>query len=308
MHESGSATADRASCTPRGDWLVVPLAEAVGAEVRGVDLAAIDDASAAFVQQALNEHSVVVFRDQDLAPAAQIALTRRLGQLLPFFQPQYTLPDYPEILIISNVKRNGVAIGIEDAGMLWHTDASFMGEPEMYSLLYAVEIPHRNGHAIGDTVFCSAIRAYAALPGEMRARLGGLRAVHSFSHHIDKKRRLGNLKRAPLTPEQKAALPDVEHPVVRKHPITGRPGLYVSEGHTSHVVGLSEVDSRSLLDELWAHLRNPAFHYRHHWRVGDCVIWDNAALQHLAVHDYGDLPRRLNRTGTVGTRPFGFDA
>lgn len=283
---------------------VVPFDSMIGAEVRGIDISkGVDEGGFAFVKAALDKHSVVVLRGQDFSPQDQIAFTNGLGELHPLFYSRYAVPGYPELTVISNIKKDGEAIGIADAGMLWHTDGSFNARPDMYSLLYAIEIPHRGGEPLGDTAFTSVIAAYEALPPQLKARLEGLRCTHSFSYHMEKKEKKGQLKRAPLTPEQLSKLPDVVHPVVRRHPNTRLPCLFVSEGHTKKIEGMPEEESDALLAELWDHLKQPRFQYRHKWRKGDLLIWDNCAVQHLAIFDYGELPRRLQRAGTLGAAP-----
>jgi taurine dioxygenase len=285
---------------------VVLKGPGIGAEIRGVDVAkGLDDETFAFVFNALHEYSVVVLRDQDLTPAEHVAFTRRLGEMRVSFYNRYGVHGQPELSVVSNIKReDGEAIGIADAGMLWHTDASYLKTPDMYTVLYGLEIPERDGKVLGDTVFTSAWQAYEALPEAMKKRVAGMRATHSFIHHLDKKKKSGNLKRAPLTEKQKAELPDVDHPIVRTHPVNGRPCLFVTEGHTSAVVGLAEAQSDALLGALWTQLKDPAFHYRHSWRKGDLIVWDNCAVHHLAIFDYGEIPRRLHRAGILGPVPF----
>lgn len=295
---SGAAT----TSTP--DIRVVQLGPGIGAEVKGVDIAAgVDEKAFARVRHALDAHSVIILRDQDITPAQETAFAQRLGDLRVSFYNRYAVPNQPELSVVSNIKQDGVAIGIEDAGMLWHTDGSYLKTPDMYTVLYGIEIPHRDGKPLGNTLFTSAWGAYESLSDSMKARLAGLRAVHSFVHHLDKKASLGKLKRAPLTEKQKAELPDVDHPIVRTHPLTGRLGLFVTEGHTKEIVGMPGEEGDALLNELWTHLKNPAFIYTHTWRKGDLIVWDNCAVHHLAVFDYGDIPRRLHRAGLLGPVP-----
>jgi taurine dioxygenase len=277
----------------------------VGAEITGIDVnAGLDERSFNVVRDALHEYCVVVLPGQQLTPQGQIAFTKRFGEMRTSFYNRYGVPGFPELSIVSNILDDkGEAIGIADAGMLWHTDASYLPKPDMYTLLYGVEIPHAEGRPLGDTVFASSTRAFEALPAEMQTRLRGLRAVHSFIDHLEKKRRAGNLKRAPLTEKQKGELPDVLHPVVRTHPVTGRPCLYVTEGHTARIDGLSSEESDALLKQLADQLHNPKFHYRHKWTKGDLLIWDNCSAHHLAIFDYGDTPRRLHRAGVLGPVP-----
>lgn len=283
---------------------VIPMDAPIGAELTGLDVAAgLDDAALAFVRDALHRHAVIVIRDQHLTPAQQTTFARQIGEPRVSFYNRYAVPGQPELSIVSNITEHGEAIGIADAGMLWHTDGSYLKTPDLYTVLYGIQIPERDGRALGDTVFASATHAYEALPDAERARIDGLRAIHSFERHIEKKRAKGQLKRAPLSAEQKAALPDVDHPVVRTHPVTGRRGLFVTEGHTAEIVGLPEGEGQALLERLNRHIQQPAFQYRHSWRPGDLIVWDNCAVQHLAVFDYGALPRRLHRSGILGPVP-----
>jgi len=284
---------------------IIPLGSPIGAEVTGIDVSVpISDLAMQTIWKALDDHSVIVLRDQRIAPANQVALARRLGDMRTSFYNRYSVPGQPELSVVSNIKEGGELIGIADAGMLWHTDASYLKTPDMYTLLYGIEIPQRDGKAIGDTLFSSTWAAYESLPAETKDRIAGARAIHSFTDHLEKKRQANNLKRAPLTEAQKAELPDVDHPVVRTHPRTGRRCLFVTEGHTSTIAGLPAQESAELLSLLWDQIRKPEFHYRHSWRKGDLVIWDNCAVQHLAVFDYGDTPRRLHRAGVMGTVPY----
>ena len=284
---------------------VVPLGKSIGAEVAGIDVGAgVDERAMDVVRDALNRYSVIVLRDQALTPADQIAFSRRLGEIRTSFYNRYSVPGHPELSVVSNIKKNGEAIGIADAGMLWHTDGSYLKAPDMYTILYGLEIPHRDGRPIGDTIFSSSWAAYDALPPALKARLAGMKATHSFADHLDKKKKAKNLKRAPLTAAQQAELPDVDHPVVRTHPVTGRACLFATEGHTSAIAGMDADESAALLTELWEQIRKPEFQYRHSWKKHDLLIWDNAAVQHLAVFDYDDVPRRLHRAGVHGSVPY----
>jgi taurine dioxygenase len=283
---------------------IIPLGTPIGAEVSGIDAGSpISDLAMQTLWKALDDYSVVVLRDQEISPASQVALARRLGEMRTSFYNRYSVPGQPELSVVSNIKKDGEAIGIADAGMLWHTDASYLKTPDMYTLLYGIEIPQKAGNALGDTLFSSTWSAYEALPDAVKERIAGARAIHSFADHLEKKRQANNLKRAPLTAAQKAELPDVDHPVVRTHPRTGRRCLFVTEGHTSSIAGLAATESADLLELLWDQIRKPEFHYRHSWRKGDLVIWDNCAVQHLAIFDYGDIPRRLHRAGVMGAVP-----
>jgi len=280
---------------------IAPFASAIGAEVCGVAIEhGVSAQEYAAVRAALDRYSVVVLRGQSVSPAHLKAFAQGIGTLRPLVYGRYSLPDTPEVMIVSNIKANGEYIGISDAGSLWHSDGAYLARPDMYSLLYGIEIPQRGGQALGDTVFTSVWKAYEALPEATKQRIAGRFCVNSFAWHLEKKASLGQLRRAPLTPEQKAATPDVQHPVVRRHPHTGLPCLFVNEAHTVSIVGMPAAESEALLAELLAHVKEERFQYSHSWRPGDLVIWDNCAVQHLATFDYGEIPRRLHRAGTDG--------
>jgi taurine dioxygenase len=278
----------------------VPLSPALGAVVRGVDVAAgVSETEMAFVRDTLHRHGVIVLRGQKLSPAQQVAFCNRLGALRVSFLADLAVEGVKELTIVSNIVKDGKPIGLVDAGALWHTDGSYLERPDMYTVLYAVQIPQRDGKPLGDTLFLSTAAAYEALPEATRQRIDDARVVHSLAHHIEKKVE-ANFKAPPVA---KNAKPDVVHPMVRTHPVTGRKCIYATEGHTKEVVGLAGSESRLLLEEVFAHVKRPEFLYRHKWQVGDLLIWDNCSTQHLAITDYGDLPRRLHRAGIEGPVP-----
>lgn len=295
---------------------VRPVGERLGAEIRGVDLARpLDDESFAEVAQAFFEHQVVVFRDQQLTPGQQIAFTRRFGELEHHVRRESCLPGFPEILIVSNiVDQRGEAIGAQDAGRFWHSDLSYKREPSLLSALYALEVPVKEDRVLGDTAFASAIAAYEALPQEMKQRLEGLRNVHSYRYYRAKNaqaqkdeaaRGVRVVQEHVPTEQQLSTVPDVEMPVVRTHPVTGRKALFVNEAHTSHIVGLPKAQGDALLAELCRHVVQREFTYTHRWQAGDLLMWDNCAVQHKATFDYAlPLRRRMHRTTVRGSAPF----
>jgi taurine dioxygenase len=218
---------------------------------------------------------------------------------------KYALADEPAVSVISNIVENGRNIGVPDAGLVWHSDGSYLVCPDMYAFLYALEIPMQGGEPLGTTYYSSATAAYEALPESLRQRLDGLRAVHSFAHHSARRAARGGT-RIEITEELRRRHPDVSQPVVRAHPRTGRKGLYVTEGHTTHIIGMEPEESGRLLQQLWAHMREPRFLYAHRWQVGDLVVWDNCATQHRATCDYALPQRRLmHRTATAGEETIG---
>src|SRR5687768_8282956 len=281
------------------------LAEPLGAEISGVDVGQpMSDAAFKRIEDAFHEHCVVVFRNQRLTPEGHAGFSRRFGDLLVHVLRQYNDPQMPEVLVLSNIVENGKPLGIQDAGQYWHTDLSYTGEPSRCSLLYALEIPFENGVALGDTVFVNTAAAYDALPDDMKARLSGLEATHSYTARYRRMQAAGG-KRVDLEEDQKKAVPEVVHPIVRTHPFTGRKCLYVNEGFTVGVVGMPKTESDALLAELYAHVTSERFMYRHRWQVGDLLMWDNCSTQHNAISNYAPHQRRhMRRTTVRGSAPF----
>ncbi len=281
---------------------------ALGAEI-GVDLSQpLDDATFHKVEDAFHDNIIVFFRGQKLTDEQHIAFSRRFGELEVHIVKKYLLPGYPEILLVSNIRNEaGEHIGLADAGFTWHSDVSYRQFPSRCSLLYAKEVPHApDGTVLGDTVFANCIAAYEALPAAMKQRLDGLKAIHRYSA----RRRVENSPRPKLTAAQIAETPDIAHPIVRTHPFTGRKALYVTAGECVGIIlkngeGMPEDEALDLIAELDAHCVKPEFLYRHSWRVGDLVMWDNATAMHLAICDYALPERRLmHRTTVIGSQPF----
>ncbi|MBO0737498.1 MAG: TauD/TfdA family dioxygenase [Alphaproteobacteria bacterium] len=254
------------------------------------------------IERAFHDNIVVVFRGQQLTNERQIAFSRRFGELEIHIVKKYLLAGFPEILLISNVKdEQGEHIGLADAGFTWHTDTSYRRRPSRCSLLYAKEVPHRDGRPLGDTVFASTIAAYEALPDAMKKRIHGLKAIHRYSA----RRRVPESPRPKLTGEQLAQTPDIAHPIVRTHPYNGRRSLYITAGECIGIEGMPQDEALDLIAELDAHCVRPEFLYRHKWQLGDLLMWDNATSMHLAICDYALPERRLmHRTTVIGTVPF----
>jgi len=281
-------------------------AAALGAEIVFDLSRAIDDRTFAELEGIFHDNIVVFFRDQHLTNEQHIAFSRRLGELEIHIVKKYLLPEDPEILLVSNIKNDaGEHIGLADAGFTWHSDTSYRKNPSRCSLLYAKEVPHRDGKPLGDTVFANCIAAYEALPDAMKRRLAGTKAIHRYSM----RRRVDNSPRPKLTAAQLAETPDIAHPIVRSHPYTGRKALYVTAGECIGIVlrdgeQMPEDEALDMIAELDAHCVRPEFCYRHSWRIGDLVMWDNASAMHLAICDYTLPERRLmHRTTVIGPEP-----
>jgi taurine dioxygenase len=282
---------------------ITPADAPVGAIVEGVDLSqALDDDTFAQIEQAYNQHSVLVFRNQNLTPEQHIAFGRRFGPLEIHVVKRALLEGHPEILLVSNVKNEaGEDIGLSDAGQTWHTDTSYREKPSRGSILYAREIPlGDDGVALGNTQFAGTAKAYEDLPEALKQKLAGCKAMHSYGF---RKRPEGS-QRAKITATVLHETPDIAHPVVRTHPKTGRKALYVFEGECIGIEGMPQEEALPLIHELTEHTIQDKYIYEHHWQVGDVVMWDNAATLHLAICDY-KLPRRrmLHRVTIEGTVP-----
>jgi taurine dioxygenase len=277
-----------------------PLAGNVGAEILGLDLSRpLSDEDFARIHRAHLDHHVVVFREQHITPEQQIAFSRRFGVLQIHVLKQFLLANHPEILIVSNIIENGVAVGLGDAGKFWHSDLSYKELPSLGSMLYAQELPAEGG----DTLFADMHKALDGLPAELRRAIDGRKASHSYTARYSETKFEGNW-RPTLTPEQLAQVQVVDHPIVRTHPETGRKALFVSEGFTTSIVGMPADESKQILDELYARSILPENIYRHAWQPGDMVFWDNRSLMHLAAGCPNDMRRKLFRTTIQGDAPF----
>jgi taurine dioxygenase len=284
----------------RQSFEVRPLAGHVGAEIIGLDLRlALSDEDFARIHRAHLDHHVVVFRDQRITPQQQIDFSRRFGVLQIHVLKQFLLAGHPEILIVSNIVENGQPVGLGDAGKYWHSDLSYKELPSLGSMLHAQELPSEGG----DTLFADMHRAWDTLPAVLRQAVEGKHAVHSYTARYSEGKNAANW-RPTLSAEQLAQVVTVTHPVVRTHPENGRKALFVSEGFTTHIVGLPQDESRDLLQQLYAHSVRDEHVYRHQWQPHDMVFWDNRSLIHLAAGCPDHLRRKLYRTTIQGDAPF----
>jgi taurine dioxygenase len=289
-----TATEINRSVTVPGSWRAVPITGAFGAELSGdrIDAAADGD----WIMALLEQHLVLVFRDQHLTHAEQVALARGMGEPTPAHPVVPGHPGHPEILELDGAK------GGKNAR--WHTDVTFVEAPPAASVLVADVIPETGG----DTLWADLRTAYERLSPALRSLVDGLEAVHRISPLAY----WGEPFDTALTRddaiellEQAKRVPPVIHPVVRVHPSTGRPALFVNPGFTTHLVGLSRIESDHLLALLHQHTTQPELVLRHRWRPGDVVMWDNRATMHYASDDYGTTPRRVRRVTLRGDRPVG---
>jgi len=259
----------------------------MAAAVEGIDLNTPPGGrAAAILRQALWDHQVLCIRGQDIEPGAFLAAVSLFGD--PEVRPEIPhVEGFPQVTTLSSDDRDTKGDGKRlVAGATWHSDDTFMARPSALTALHGVIVPP----AGGDTQFANMYAAYEALPGETRARLDTLRAVHMM-----KPDRSDIGRTRTIAPEILAQRPPQTHPLVRTHPETGRKALYVSRNRMDHVVGLDRTEGHRLIDDLVAHATRPEFTYRHVWRRGDLVIWDNRCLMHKANGDYPEGARRFMR-------------
>jgi len=278
---------------------VIPTGAALGAEMRGVDLARLDDATFAAIHRAWLDNLVLLFRGQKLGDEDLIAFSRRLGELdwAPIMENgRRFVEGHPEIYVVSNVVENGVAIGSLGAGeAVWHTDMSYLADPPKASMLYAIEIPPDGG----DTGFCNMYKALEAMPERLRRRVEGLTLKHDGTYNS------GGYVRAGVTAtDDPRRSPGTSHPIICTHPETGRRVLYLGRRRNAYIDGLEIAESEALLDELWSYATRPELAWYNEWRVGDVVLWDNRCTMHRRDPFDAEARRILHRTQIKGeTRP-----
>ncbi len=263
-----------------------PLGEALGTEAIGVDLSRLDDATFAWIEGVFAEHPVLVFRDQDLDAAMLAEFGRRFGRLRPNSVIKYRHRDHPEVSWLTNIDENGQVdwFGVKRATD-WHTDSTYDDDLPRLAMLHAREVPREKG----GTMFADMRAAYDALPDIMKRRLDGLVGLHGPGDGPAGVRLYdGELKR-----QTDRDYPEKAWPAVTRHPVTGRPILYVNPLHTHGFVGMSREEAWALIEELAAHSTQERFVYYHRWRVGDVLMWDERATMHRSAGDYAPQERRI---------------
>ena len=268
-----------------------PLCPGFGIEVSGVDLSRpLSDDEFEVLRKAFFDNQLLVLRRQSLTPLQFSAFAGRFGPPEPHVIDQFHHPSDPNILILSNRRKDGKPIGLADGGTYFHTDYSYLDVPARATTLYSVEAPS----AGGDTLFANQYAAYDALPAVTKRLIEPLEAIHHYGNRQDQdesSRTVASL----LSDEQKAKMPVITHRIARRHPITGRTALYAVSGSSFGIVGMPDDEATALLDELAAHATQPRFQYSLRYGVGDVVVWDNASLLHSATLTDPDDPRTLWR-------------
>jgi taurine dioxygenase len=277
---------------------IVPLSRHIGAEIRGLDLREpLDEGASRRIHQAWLDHSVLLFRGQTLSQEDLLRVTEcfgtvgELGRPAKFFPKGYSRL-LPNIMMISNIRENGETIGaLPDGEMMFHHDMIHKEMPHNGTLLYSLEIPTYGG----DTMFASGYAAYDTLDPAIRAKLEGRRAFHHYNYGATQRGGAGGV----------GATSESSHPIFRTHDETGRKAIYVNRLMTQRIDGLPEQESDALLEALFDHSEKPEFVYRHVWKVGDLLLWDNRCSTHARDDFPSDQRRLMLRTTVKGSgRPF----
>jgi taurine dioxygenase len=285
---------------------IQPSGSALGATFEDIDLAdPVSDGDFKRVLRALGEFGVLCFPGQRLETEAFARFGAMFGELEINVANQFHEPGRPEVMILSNMTRDGKPVGLGDAGQGWHTDMSYSEDIALANVLYAIKVPVRDGRPLGDTQFRNMHAAYEGLPADIKRRLQGRTAAHDFAKFWDMMRARPGSQRAPLTPEQRAKKPPVSQPIFRTHPITGRTILYCNPGYAMRIDGMPEAESAELLEFLFAHQEKPEYFHAHQWAEGQVLMWDNIGTVHNALPDYRpDEPRFMRRVQVMATKDY----
>lgn len=280
---------------------ITPTGQGLGAHITGIDLGiplSRDDFRT--ILRALGEHGVLCFPKQTFGTAQLAAFARNFGELEINVANLYHEPDFPEIMILSNMTgADGKPLGLDDAGQGWHTDMSYSKDISICNILHAQAVPVRNGISVGQTQFRNMHAAYSELPEELKQKLDGRTATHDFEKFWEEMRKRPGSRRGPLTDAQKAKKPPVSQVITPVHPITGRKILYANPGYTMWIDGMDRHESDLILDYLFRHQERAEFLYAHRWAVGDVLMWDNIGAVHNAVADYLPGEHRYMRRAQV---------
>jgi taurine dioxygenase len=275
-----------------------PLKPGFGAEILDVNIKQADDATLDGVVAAFQAHGAILLRDQSLEPADLMRFIKRFGEPEDHTLVENTLPGFPKIYVLSNRVVDGKPIGAHNDGIGWHTDYSYKAEPVMSTMLYAVEVPPVGS----DTLLADLCQAWNALPPERQAELDG-RIVHHSWRHFMATREFNRMENP--SEELLRDNPDVFHPLVRTHPSDGRKALFVSTGTVKGVVDMPNPEGLELMDELVEFATQDEFVFRHKWRVGDILMWDNRCTLHTGtLYDDTQYFRVMHRLWVKGDKPY----
>lgn len=273
---------------------IEPTGQILGATITNLNLSEpLSKSDFATLLRALAEHSVLRFPDQRLSATALRDLAQRFGTLQTGVTGKAIEPGIPEVSILSNIVRNGVPIGIPDAGQSWHTDMTYNRTPGYINALVAYEVPVRDGVTLGSTEFTNTAAAYDDLSDELKSSLADSTALHDLNLYWEYMRREKGSSRAALTEEERKKRPPARHPVFLTHPVSGRKIIFVNPGYCVAVEGMPPGEGERMMQTLLDHVLQPKYRYRHHWEVNDMLIWDHLGTWHTAIADYGPNESRL---------------
>ena len=268
----------------------------MGAELDGVDLSRpLDDAAFGAILEAFLAHRVVAIRAQQVTPTQFLDFARRFGPPEPHLLDQFHHPEYADILILSNVIENGKPLGLADGGTYWHTDYSYLEIPARATLLYSIQVPRKGGN----TLFADQVSAYDDLPQAMQRRIDPLVGIHHYGNRDDMDPESRTTAYPPDERQKRErGITHIRHPVVRRHPLTGRKALYAVSGTSMGIEGMPEDEALDLLRELASHSTQEKYRHTVYYGKGDVVAWDNAAVLHSATLVDADGARTLWRITT----------
>ena len=279
---------------------ITPLSEMLGAEISNVNLSSeLDSETINEIKNAWNKYIVLLFRSQSLTNQQYVNFSKNFGVLdeAPLDKDGKMMVDgFPELLIVSNIEENGSAVGsLGNLECEWHTDMSYNPTPPMGSCLYAIEVPNEGGN----TGFLNMELAYQALPADLKETIAGKRIKHDATHNS-----AGQIRQGMFKPEDVTKSPGAYHPIVRTHPETGRPSLFLGRRPNAYIESFSRSDSEFLLDRIWSHITQSQFIWEHKWRKGDVLLWDNRNAMHRRDPFDNTKRRYMHRTQISGDLPF----
>ncbi len=287
--------------------IIEPNQNTLGARVLDLDLSnRLEDSEVDTLMYALGTHSVLEFPNQSLTTSQLKAFSERFGQLYISPGGRAQADGHPEVMILSNMIKDGQAVGLKDAGQSWHTDMSYSNTIAFANVLYGKTIPHRDGKPLGATQFRNMHAAYEDLPDDIKEMLATRTITHDFNKFWEMMRARPGSTRPALSERERQARPPAVHPAILTHPITGKKVLYANPGYAMRISNLSEQESASTLEFLFAHQLQDKFLYSYHWKTNSLLMWDNIGTTHNAVADYEPHEHRyIERCQVMATRLYG---
>lgn len=287
--------------------IIEPNSNTMGARILGLDLSIrLKGSEIDQLMLALGTHGVLEFPGQQLSTSQLKSFSERFGELYISPGGRAQADGHPEVMILSNMTKDGLAVGLKDAGQSWHTDMSYAKMIAFANVLYGTTIPHRDGKPLGATQFRNMHAAYEDLPSELKQTLANRTITHDFNKFWDMMRARPGSTRPALSERERQARPPAAHPAFLTHPISGKKVLYANPGYAMHISDMSEEESKATLDFLFAHQLQDKFLYTYAWKKNSLLMWDNIGTTHNAVADYDSHEHRyIERCQVMATRLYG---